>query len=112
MLRDLLFIDRMVEVSPICLHMGRRECSLVLYQHRAFPLHKHLHIKPLAQAFGLADAEVDLALAEIEKGFSLAKREKQRIASAELDRTCISTSAPHSLGTCLETGIYTTGGGR
>ena len=67
MLKDLLFIDRMVEVSPICLHMGCRECSLVLYQHRAFPLHKHLH----TIAFGFADAQVDLALAEIEKGFSL-----------------------------------------
>ena len=32
MLRDLIFIDHMVEVSPIRLHMGRRECSLVLYQ--------------------------------------------------------------------------------
>ena len=35
MLRDLIFVDHMVEVSPICLHMGRRECSLVLYQHEA-----------------------------------------------------------------------------
>ena len=78
MLRDLLFIDRMVEVSPICLHMGRRECSLVLYQHSSVPLHKHLH----AIAFGFADAQVDLALAEIEKGFSLLSREKQEIASA------------------------------
>ena len=38
-----------------------------VYQHRAFPLHKHLH----TLAFGFADAQVDLALAEIEKGFSL-----------------------------------------
>ena len=38
-----------------------------VYQHRAFPLHKHLH----TIAFGFADAQVDLALAEIEKGFAL-----------------------------------------
>ena len=43
-----------------------------VYQHRAFPLHKHLH----TIAFGFADAQVDLALAEIEKGFSLSS-EKQ-----------------------------------
>ena len=43
-----------------------------VYQHRAFPLHKHLH----TIAFGFADAQVDLALAEIEKGFSLHSREK------------------------------------
>ena len=54
--------------------------------------------RPVAQAstctaFGFADAQVDLALAEIERGFSL-QLEKQTIASAELDRTCISTSAP------------------
>ena len=53
MLEDLLFIDHMVEVSPICLHMGRRECSLVLYQHRAFLLHKHLR----TIAFGFTKAQ-------------------------------------------------------
>ena len=34
------------------------------------PLHNHLCTK----AFGFADAQVDLALAEIEKGFSLAQQ--------------------------------------
>ena len=43
-----------------------------VYQHRAFPLHKHLH----TIAFGFADAQVDLALAKIEKGSSLPSSEK------------------------------------
>ena len=77
MLKDLLFIDHMVEVSPICLHMGRRECSLVLYQHRAFPLHKHLH----TTAFGFADAQVDLALAKTKRGFSPEKQSNSKHSS-------------------------------
>ena len=43
------------------------------------PLHKHLH----AIAFGFADAQVDLAPAEIEKGSSLPSR-KRRKCRAEL----------------------------
>ena len=31
-------------------------------------------------------------------------------ANAAVSATCLSTSVPHSSGTCLETGIYTTGG--
>jgi len=90
MLKDLIFIDRMVEVSPICLHMGRRECSLVLYQHSIVPLHKHL----CTEAFGFADAQVDLALAEIEKGSSLLREEQVQSES----HTCLSTSDPTVLG--------------
>ena len=41
---------------------------------------------------------------------SLFKRELDQ-ASVAVSATCLSTSVPHSSGTCLETGIYTTGGG-
>ena len=51
MLEDLLFKDHMVEVSPICLHMGRRECSLVLYQHEVSSVPQHKLI--CALAFGM-----------------------------------------------------------
>ena len=44
------------------------------------------------------------------KSFSLQQRELAE-TSVALSTTCLSTSVPHSLGTCLETGIYTTGGG-
>ena len=40
---------------------------------------------------------------------SLFKRELDQ-ASVAVSATCLSTSVPHSSGTCLETGIYTTGG--
>ena len=37
------------------------------------------------------------------------ERERERYqASAAVSATCLSTSVPHSSGTCLETGIYTT----
>ena len=39
---------------------------------------------------------------------SLFKRELDQ-ASVAVSATCLSTSVPHSSGTCLETGIYTTG---
>ena len=38
---------------------------------------------------------------------SLFKRELDQ-ASVAVSATCLSTSVPHSSGTCLETGIYTT----
>ena len=41
------------------------------------------------------------------KSFSLQQRELVE-PSAALSTTCLSTSVPHSVGTCLETGIYTT----
>ena len=49
-----------------------------------------------------------LALAlEKEELLSSAERELAG-ASAAVSATCLSTSVPHSSGTCLETGIYTT----
>ena len=47
---------------------------------------------------------------EQKESFSLQQRELVE-TSVAVSTTCLSTSVPHSLGTCLETGIYTTGGG-
>ena len=47
----------------------------------------------------------------IEKEELLSSEERQGKASVAVSATCLSTSVPHSSGTCLETGIYTTGGG-
>ena len=55
-----------------------------------------------------------LALAlEKEELLSSARRAERELAQASraVSATCLSTSVPHSLGTCLETGNYTTGGG-
>ena len=56
-------MDHMVEVNPICLHMGRRECSLVLYQHNA----SRCTISEGYVFVAFGDAQVDLALAEIKR---------------------------------------------
>ena len=58
-------------------------------------------------AFGLAQVD-SVALAKT-KGLLPCGRE-DRVRAASCSYTCTSTSAPHSLGTCLETGNYTTGG--
>ena len=108
MLEDLLFKDHMVEVSPICLHMGRRECSLVLYQHeasRSTSLYVH---KPLVCSSGSRSARQDKRAAPLRVA---AETEKTTAVSIAQSYACTSTSAPHSSGTCLETGNYTTGGG-
>ena len=67
--------------------------------------------KPMCTiAFGGSTRTDDIALGlRRKKSFSLEQRE-QADTSAALSTTCLSTSVPHSLGTCLETGIYTTGG--
>ena len=44
----------------------------------------------------------------LEKEELLSSAEKQDTASVAVSATCLSTSVPHSSGTCLETGIYTT----
>ena len=44
------------------------------------PLHNHLCTK----AFGFADAQVDLALAEIEKGFSLHSIVRERVSKCRV----------------------------
>ena len=44
------------------------------------PLHNHLCTK----AFGFADAQVDLALAEIEKGFSLHNTVRERVSKCRV----------------------------
>ena len=44
----------------------------------------------------------------LEKEELLSSEQKQVKASAAVSATCLSTSVPHSSGTCLETGIYTT----
>ena len=44
----------------------------------------------------------------LEKEELLSSAEKQSKASVAVSATCLSTSVPHSSGTCLETGIYTT----
>ena len=68
--------------------------------------------KPMCTiAFGGSTWTDDIALGlRRKKSFSLQQRELVE-TSAALSTTCLSTSVPHSLGTCLETGIYTTGGG-
>ena len=67
--------------------------------------------KPMCTiAFGGSTRIDDIALGlRRKKSFSLQQRELVE-TSAALSTTCLSTSVPHSLGTCLETGIYTTGG--
>ena len=65
--------------------------------------------KPMCTiAFGGSTRTDDIALGlRRKKSFSLQQRELVE-TSAALSTTCLSTSVPHSLGTCLETGIYTT----
>ena len=73
--------------------------------------------RPAAQAYmctslwygpsGLLSARQDKRAAPLRVA---AERVKIVEASRAQSYTCTSTSAPHSLGTCLETGNYTTGG--
>ena len=72
--------------------------------------------RPAAQAYVYnslwrlkENGAVALAWAAKEELLSSAERERKLVeTSAALSTPCLSTSVPHSLGTCLETGIYTT----
>ena len=67
------------------------------------PQHKRL----CTIAFGGSTWTDEIALGlRRKRSFSLQRRELVE-TSAALSTPCLSTSVPHSLGTCLETGIYT-----